>query len=1140
MNVQIKAKLVFSLSLLLCAEGTFAASIFTPDSQPTGWLAQPSMSSYDLQSGTENFYQLDYSPDTWSGDLLAFKINAYAVVQPTGPWDSNDPTTTSAADLLDLNVTRKIVTRANGTGVGFSWGNLTTAQQTSISSVAATGVKIVDYVRGGTSNEVPIGVFRPRDHVLGDILHSTIQYWNHNASTKRIYVGANDGMLHVFDASTGQEVFAYIPSMLIPKLNKLVISNPYIHSHFVDGPIGISNVDFGGTVKTLLVGGLGAGGKGLYSLDVTDPSPTSENDAATKIKWEVTPATTGYADLGYTFGTPRIARLNDTNATAVAVVGNGYVNGGSGHAVLYLINIDTGALIKAIDTGSGTTTSPNGLSTPTLVETTGDDKVDYAYAGDIDGHVWKFDLTGSDPSLYGVVDKDTATAGIQPLFTTSPVQPITTAPAITAHPNGGQMLAFATGRILDSGDIGDASVHYVYGIWDGAPAANNQLLSQTLTPSTYTLNSVVSTIRTITSNVPDWTAGTGKHYGWKVALPAGERVVGEIPFYTDGRFYFLSTNPNTLAQAPDNGKNWLNEFTFINGGSPLSPIFDLNKDSAFNSSDLASSCTPNIANHITCIPVSKYLTGGVFSQPIYVTGLNYSTTLFAFHPDLPTANTTTTTTGGGGGGTVVDPPDPGVSGGHFDFDIYYGSTTNVTTKVPTALSQTKSICEKTSNVVADLGKVSSKYCKAGLGTPAPGFSTGYSFLTNLSSTSTACSGASGKTTQILTCNTYNTLIGTVGNNYANQKHVHEYDDIYDVTGVNMLNASEPQFNLSPNIIASATDTTNEFKVLVMNQYLNPAAKLSISGSPYESVKTFKGLASQTDATTLINSLQPIKRKDIGTLIFNLPLDAFKSKDWWGDGGAVRAGLIPVNYTCVVYLNPDGSMFNSGNNGLIGPNGERFDGALAFQIIKSTTPASALEFNHNGNGGLTNAQRAKYGWRVKQSLYNQYVIGEYTTYWHHPNNICYGKPGWIADAPEDLISDAKAKPRAADSKDPEDGLFSGGGGIISTATTVSGNATTTVTTYVGGAKYTRTDLNNGNGTTTVTQTFTDGSTVVTTINNGSSTGTGTGTGTTPTTPTTSTTAGCVDAGGGCSGGNTSPYSPLDTEKAGRLSWREWFQ
>ena len=950
MKYSLPIKLLLSFSTLLFAAGLFAASIFTPDSQPTGWLAQPATTSINLQSGNEVFFQVDYNPDTWSGNILANDINAQALVQATGPWDSNNPTLTTAAVLLDnlnYDTGRKIVTRNGNLNVAFRWANLSATQQSSIGD-NKVGPKILNFIRGDRGNEEPNGDdFRAREHVMGDAKHSSPLFWKHDASTERLYAGTNDGMLHVFNADTGAEVFAYIPSMVISNLKKLT-NIPYVHTHFVDGPISIANVDFSGTVKTILVGGLGAGGKGLYALDITTPTPTNEADAASKIQWEIS-AAGSFANLGFTYGTPKLARLNDN--TPVVIIGNGYVNSGNGHAVLYIINLASGALVNAIDTSSGSSGSPNGLSTPSLVDTNGDGKVEYAYAGDIDGNLWKFDLINNTSSL---------------LHTTSPAQAITVAPAIFSHPFGGTLVAFATGRILTTGDETDNSVHYAYGIWDGAPVANDQLLTQTLTSGTFSGGA----IRSITANPPDWTSGVGHHKGWKVALPAGERAVGEAPFYNNLRYYFLSTNPTVTNASPPNGANWLNEFDFFTGGSPAAPIFDLNLDGNFNASDLAGSCTPDAATYITCIPVSKYLGSGVFSQPILVDGYGFSTTLYAFHPDMPTDN-----------GTVIAPPDPGVSGGHFDFDIYYYD----------------------------------------------------------------------------------------GSNYKNRNHVHQYDDKYGVTGVNMLNASVPDFNL-PNAI---TDTTTQFKVLVMNQYLNPAAKLSVGGAAYESVKTYGNLASETTASTVLSGLAIYTRADINTLIFNLPLDAFKSKDWWGDGGAVRAGLIPTKTGCVNGVNSDGSSQTPG------PNGERSNGALVIQLIKASTPASALELNRNSNGGLSDNERVNYGWRVKPAEFTNYVLAEYTSFWHHPSGDCYGDTDWVADAPEDTSSGTSATPPAG-TADPIDGVFSGGLSVISTVTTVSGSTSTTVITYGDNSTYTKTTTTNNDGTVTVTQVYRDGTSDVTTL------------------------------------------------------------
>lgn len=1055
----LKIPLLFSIML---SANSFAATPFTPNSQPTGWLARPVLSNTSLLSNSETIYLLNYNKDEWSGDVLAKTIDSDAVTASTGPWDPD--TAASKLDLLNSDTGRKIVTRDGSTNIPFRLGSLSATQKTSLSAVVADQTKILDYVRGSRVNEIPTGTYRDRLHVLGDILHSTLTYRYHDANTKRLYVGANDGMLHVFNATDGSEIFAYIPSMLIPNL-KLLTSNPYSHTYFVDGGISIANINLSGTLKTFLVGGLGAGGKGLYALDVTTPSAADETAALSKIKWEITPtinasgaSSTDFANLGYTYGTPRIARLNDN--TAVAIVGNGYMNGGNGHAVLYLINVDTGALIKEIDTGYGTTASPNGLSTPTLFDSNSDGKVDYAYAGDLDGHLFKFDLSTSTPSSYA------ATL----LFTTSPVQPITSAPAVISHPSGGAMVAFATGQLLTTGDTSDATtVHYAYGIWDGKPVANDTLLTQTLTTNTFGTGNV----RTITANIPDWTAGSGHHYGWKVALPVGERVTGELPFEKNGRFYFLTANPAVVNATPPNGSNWLYELDMMTGGSSSSVLFDLNGDGAFNSLDLADSCTPS--GVISCIPIAKPVGAGVSSQPTFAEADGFNTTLYTYHPDTLTNAGTT-------------PYDPGVSGGHFDFDIYYyGTGTTTTTYTPTATSETKTLCKKTSDVAAEYNKLSPTFCKT-----TNGYSSGYGFMTAYT-TGTSC--GSGKNNQTITCNTYTTTTGVTTGLYANKKHQHEYDDTYDVTGVNMLNASIIDFNLSPNVIASSTDTTIPFKILVMNQYLSPAAKLSVGGATYESVKTYKNLASETNATTLLAGLPTYTRNTIGTLIYNLPLDAFKSKDWWGDGASVRAGLIPTQTGCVNKVNTDGSMINSSGKGLIGPNGERFNGALTIQIIKSTTPASALELNHsttnkNGDGTagtpttMSDSDRARYGWRVKQTEFTNYVLAEYTSFWHHPNGICYGNAGWVADAPEDtspssctaseVTCAAAAKAlRVTGSADPTDGIFASGLAVKSTTTTTSGSITTTIIIYVDDTRTTIDVVNNGDGTTTTTTTFRDG-------------------------------------------------------------------
>lgn len=963
----------------------YAAMAFDPEVAPVGYVGQPAVSSNLVASGNERLYAIDYSSLDWSGNLHSYALSATGAVDDTDLWDGG------AAHQLDLqtqddgwDTNRIVVTRSGGLSVPFRWASL------SASDTTALGVEaVLKYVRGDRSNEKPNGLnYRARSTVLGDIIHSTPVYCKaSDCGSATVFVGANDGMLHAFDAADGDERFAYIPSMLIAKLPALK-ADPYVHKYFVDGRLVLRK--FGAT--TILAGALGGGGRGLFALDVSNAAPADEAAAASNILWEISNATAGYANLGHVYGQPALFQLDaSTNAL---IVGNGYNNIGSGTAVLYVINANTGAKIAEIDTGSGSPASPNGLSGPTLVDTDSNGYVDTAYAGDIDGNLWKFNLTSNTSTL---------------LHTTSPAQAITMAPGVLAHPNGGFMVNFVTGRMFTAADDTDTSVHYAYGIWDRplAYAANTTLLAQTLIEADYEGVSPAIRVRTATSASPNWTAGG--HKGWRVALPiGGERVVGDGAYVTGSVFLFLSTNPTVSPAAIPPGENWWMQLNALTGGDNGTIRFDLNGDNVFSSDDQLDAGQK---------PVGRHMGGGVRSQ---------LTALSAAGFDVYQANYDRN----GEPPPVPEEGDgPGVSGGHFDYDIYYHTGTT-TTYTPTASSQTKTFCAKSSDVSADYsvntGKLATNICKTG-----NGFSVGFAYMTAYTiGAKGSCKGAN--TTVTVTCNTYTSA--SAPGNYANKKHNHEYDDVFDVTGVNMLNASEPAFNLSPNVIASATATTPEFKILVMNQFLNPASQLSVGGSPYISVKTYNNLASETSAAALLAALPTYSRATVNTLVFNLPLHAFKSIDWWAtavvspsdirsDGdGVPRAGLIPTQTGCVNKVSPDGSMVNSSGKGLPGPNGERFNGAMAIQIIRADTPASALEINHSEGD-------VRYGWRVKQANFNTYVIAEYTAFWHHPNGKCYGQSGWVANAAEDFESDATPKTPAAGSDDPKDGVFGaiGGGG-----------------------------------------------------------------------------------------------------------------
>ena len=587
-----------------------AAELFDPALQPIASIGSLAISYSDLQSNQSTVYPFTFDPTNWSGDMSAKAINNLAQVQATGPWGLS--TVASRLNLLNYDTARKIVTRNGSHSIPFRWTELSATQQASLGD-DISGPKRVDYIRGDRSAEgYAPEAYRVRTSVLGDIIHTNITYWQQDKAHPYLYVGANDGLLHVFNALTAEEIYAYIPSMLIANLKRLA-NKPYVHSYFVDGNMSIANVSYQNSDKSILVGGLGAGGKGFYSLDVTNANAEDEYSATQHIKWEITPDTIGFADLGYTYGRPKIGRLND--GTAVVIAGNGYINSGSGHAILYVINLESGGLIKAIDTGSGNSQSPNGLSSPTLFDANGDGKVDYVYAGDLDGQVWKFNLS----SLSSL---DFSVGAYGSLFTTSPLQAITTAPVITAHPSGvGQLVVFATGRVLSEDDIDVSAVHYVYGVWDGAPAGSAALLEQSL------VGSGSSTWRTVTAYQPQWDATGVQHRAWRLALPMGEQVIGDNPFKENGRFYFVSTLATFDAKGTSNFSHWFYELDINTGGSPDHPIFDSNGDGLLTDLDRFTSCTVTVT--APCIPVAKYLGAGFYSQPTYLQTTTLNSVLFS-------------------------------------------------------------------------------------------------------------------------------------------------------------------------------------------------------------------------------------------------------------------------------------------------------------------------------------------------------------------------------------------------------------------------------------------------------------------------------------------------------------------------------
>jgi type IV pilus assembly protein PilY1 len=493
---------------------------------------------------------------------------------------------------------------------------------------------IVDYLRG-----LEIDGFRPRTRKLGDIVHAgPILVGN------TLFVGANDGMLHAFDAVTGLERFAYVPNLVFENLT-LLTRNDYEHKFFVDlSPVAMRRVGDGEI--TLLVGGLGKGGKGYYALDVTladsmDPS-TPEATVANMVLWEYPRQGTTDDDLGFTFSKALIVRSHSTLHEWVIVFGNGY-NSTNGRAFLYILDLD-GNLIKKIDTGVG---GDNGLSTPSLVDVDGDLIADYAYAGDLKGNLWKFDLTDSDATKWGVAfgedinDDGTINASDgdtpQSLFRATN-QPITTKPDVLRHcERHGFIVIFGTGKFLSTSDRSNVEVQTLYGVWDyGDDEDNSEFLGSfnrvdgTLSnqPDNVTLLEQVvinfTTIsgiefRTLTNFTPLWATiddldegqnpnpgsidcsdGVDNdgdslidepdeecltvHAGWYFDLPGtGERIIKD-PRIRERIALVLSLIP-TDSPCSGGGNSFFYEIDACTGGRLLFPRFDIDYNFAVDNQD---------------------------------------------------------------------------------------------------------------------------------------------------------------------------------------------------------------------------------------------------------------------------------------------------------------------------------------------------------------------------------------------------------------------------------------------------------------------------------------------------------------------------------------------------------------------------
>jgi type IV pilus assembly protein PilY1 len=516
--------------------------------------AAAATSNLEPVAGDNSAFVANYRTVKWDGDVQSRSINlSTGAISTTANW--------SAQDQLDAMVTattdsRNIFTFIGGSQLAFTPGSFSAAQKTawftpgnapalsqvagwtSVQTTAATADTVINYLRGqfGFEERSPansILLYRTREHVLGDIINgkpvyakvppfnyteNAYQTFKTNQSARQgvVYVAANDGMLHAFNADTGNEMWGYIPSFVLPNLKALADDNyPNAHQFFVDGSPTVSDVWDGSKWRTMLVGGLNGGGKGYYAIDVTDPN-------APQVMWE-------YSDtnLGFTYGNPVVGKL--TTGQWVVVFSSGYNNtptatntGADGVGRLYVVDAITGAQQFTVSTSVGTSTTPSGLGKISAWVDNGlqDNTIQRVYGGDMLGNLWRFDIDDNLPPA-GKEALKLAFFQVGTYF-----QPVTTAPELGIIQNKA-IVYVGTGRYLGASDVSDQNQQSLYAIVDqlGSTGLGN-VRTETSCPLVQQTITILSTNTRSTSTLPvDFASKCGWFMDFNPANDSpGERV----------------------------------------------------------------------------------------------------------------------------------------------------------------------------------------------------------------------------------------------------------------------------------------------------------------------------------------------------------------------------------------------------------------------------------------------------------------------------------------------------------------------------------------------------------------------------------------------------------------------------------------
>jgi type IV pilus assembly protein PilY1 len=607
-------------------------------------------------------YSAGYDSADWSGFVTRNRLDPNTAQPLEVLWDAGcklnggncTSTGQSGLPVRDPN-TRQIFTSSGvpGTGTPFRWADLTARHQSRLSTSPTTlrldtdpptvatdsyGENRVEYVRGNRTNETTLNPrMRARGSVMGAVIRGQPVYVSSPTSGHRdtfpvgspeqvaaaanagyaefqntwiarsptLYVAANDGMLHAFDARNGTERFAYVPNTVIDnyRLTKSTQAESGLTPTVDDKPL-VYDAFVNGRWRTLLVGSLRLGGRGIYALDVTNPVAINEAAASTAALWEFSnaaPTSGGGTDcqpgarfcssLGYTYESVNLARIRYQNKW-VALVSSGYFpidpldpasrEAAASRTSLLVIDLNTGTLIKELRTSTAPqvpgATRSFGLSQPIVYDFGLDQINDIALAGDLAGNLWRFDISSADPNDWKVdlIFRTYGNGGAP----AAGDQPIASAPIPMADPvTGGAIHVFGSGKFIGAPDRSPAiPTQNFYGIRDyGTCSATNtdacskypitvdQLVSQTLTQDANFVRRITST-----NAVPD------TKRGWRIplAIPGepGERSGGPgFPFYSSNQILLRSIIPKGTDPCDPGASYGLMVVNAANGQATVDP-----------------------------------------------------------------------------------------------------------------------------------------------------------------------------------------------------------------------------------------------------------------------------------------------------------------------------------------------------------------------------------------------------------------------------------------------------------------------------------------------------------------------------------------------------------------------------------------